>query len=76
MGTANSITISVDLLKAIVQLIGGKRIRSEFIEAILRKYLAEEQSKRRNENDLKILNAKSDYLNEEAEEVLDYQVKL
>jgi len=57
-------------------LIGGKRTRGEFIEAILWKYLAEEQSKRRNEIDLKILNANSGYLNEEAEEVLAYQVKL
>lgn len=75
MKIKTSITISEDLLKTIDQRAGNKN-RSEFIEAALRAFIAEIVRSEQNARDLQIINQRADYLNQEAADVLTYQVKL
>jgi metal-responsive CopG/Arc/MetJ family transcriptional regulator len=57
-------------------MIGDINDRSEFIESILREYLDEVTKKDQNLKDLEILNHNSEYFNDEAEDVLTYQMNL
>jgi metal-responsive CopG/Arc/MetJ family transcriptional regulator len=50
--------------------------RSDFIEQALLKYIELLYRERRNQNDLARINAVADRLNEEARDVLQYQVEL
>ena len=72
----NTITIPDELMHAIDQFTGQKENIEELIEHLLRKYIEEEKKKRQDSKDLQILNDNSDYLNNEAEDVLSYQVNL
>ena len=65
-----SITLPEDLLKAIDHADSN---RSSFLEKAAREYLAATAKARREANDAAILNARSEFLNREALDVLDYQ---
>lgn len=71
-----TIALPNDLVVELDNLVGNTKSRSEFVEILLRKYLTQISSGKREANDLRILNKNSDYLNQEAEDVLAYQVSL
>ncbi len=73
---SNVITLSEDILVQIDKFIDETLSRSEFVERILRKYLIERQAKKRELQDLEIINTHADYLNREAEDVLEYQIEI
>ena len=74
MKTKTSITLSEDVVQAMDKLSGQYKNRSEFIELALRNYIAQLIRKERNAKDLTIINRRADRLNEEALDVLAYQV--
>ena len=74
MKVKTSITLSRDLLEAVDARAGRGRSRSEFIEAVLRAFLAQAGRDERNAKDLDILNRCAERLNREAADVLTYQV--
>lgn len=74
MKVKTSVTLSEDLLKAIDEQAGARKSRSEFIEKALRIYISQAIRAQQNARDLEIINRKADRLNEEAEDVLSYQV--
>lgn len=76
MKIKTSITLSEDLLDAINQRSGEFRNRSDFIEAAVRAYIAQKIREEQNARDLAIINRRADSLNEEAADVLAYQVRL
>lgn len=69
-----SITLSEDVLKSLGELEGEFKNRSEAIETAVVFYLKSRQAKIREQKDLKILNQKAQKLNQEADEVLSYQI--
>ena len=74
MKVKTSITLSEDLLEAIDQRSGRFKNRSDFIEAAVRAYITQMIRNEQNAKDLAILNSRADRLNEEAADVLTYQV--
>ena len=76
MKVKTSITLSEDLLKVIKQKSRNRKSRSDFIENALWKYLKYLMQEEQNKNDLLVINKHADRLNEEAKDVLDYQVSL
>ena len=74
MKVKTSITLSEDLLETVDKLSQDYKNRSEFIEVALRKFVTELIRKEQDERDLEIINQYADQLNEEAEDVLSYQV--
>jgi metal-responsive CopG/Arc/MetJ family transcriptional regulator len=71
-----SITLSEDLLKTIDEYAKEYNNRSEFIEEAVRAFIKLLLRRQREEKDLEIINRRADYLNQEAKEVLAYQVDL
>jgi metal-responsive CopG/Arc/MetJ family transcriptional regulator len=67
-----SVTLSSDVLNAIDQTMPAGQSRSDFIEAALRIFFAQ-QRRDRDARDIAILNQHADHLNAEAEEVLTFQ---
>lgn len=76
MKTKTSITLSQDILRAIDAQIGGYRSRSDFIETAARVFIAHLEKKEAELRDLEIINKHADTLNNEAEDVLGYQVPI
>jgi metal-responsive CopG/Arc/MetJ family transcriptional regulator len=76
MKVKTSITVDKELLETIDTLSGKHKNRSEFIEAALQAYLAQMTRQEQNANDLEIINRRADDLNQEALDVLEYQVAL
>ena len=76
MKVKTSITLSEDLLKAIDQRSGLRRNRSEFIENALWTCIAGMVRDEQDARDLEIINRCADHLNQEAADVLAYQVAL
>jgi metal-responsive CopG/Arc/MetJ family transcriptional regulator len=74
MKVKTSITLSDYLLKDIDRRSQGRLNRSEFIETALIAYLADLSRQERNAKDLRTINKNADRLNEEAADVLAYQV--
>jgi len=74
MKTKTSIILSEDVVKAMDKLSGQYKNRSEFIELALRNYIAQLIRQERSARDLEIINQCADRLNEEALDVLAYQV--
>lgn len=74
MKIKTSITLSEDLVEAIDQCSGQFKNRSDFIEVAVRAYLAQIARDEQNARDLAILNSQADRLNQEAADVLTYQV--
>jgi metal-responsive CopG/Arc/MetJ family transcriptional regulator len=68
-----SITLSRESLRAVDRLAKGGRSRSSVIEDAIRVYLLREERLRRDARDLERLNASSEYLNAEMEDILAYQ---
>ena len=76
MKVETSIIVEKNLLDAVDKLSGKDKKRSEFIEAAIKAYLAQIAYHKPNAKDLEIINERADDLNEEALDVLDYQVAL
>lgn len=76
MKVKTSITLSEKLLKAIDQRSGQYKNRSAFIEAALWNFITQTIRNDQNARDLEIINKHADQLNQEAEDVLTYQVPL
>ena len=76
MKMKTSVTLPEDLLEDLNRLGDEFKNRSEVVEQALRLLLKQRTQKLREEKDLKILNQRADDLNEEAEDVLSYQVEL
>lgn len=76
MKIKTSITLSKDILKAVDDFSGQYKNRSQFIEAALRAFIAQLIQDEQNARDLDILNRHADRLNQEAADVLSYQIEL
>jgi metal-responsive CopG/Arc/MetJ family transcriptional regulator len=75
MKVRTSVTVDKGLLETVDKL-SGKDDRSHFVEAALRAYVAQVIRHKQNGKDLGIINKRDDDLNDEALDVLDYQVAL
>jgi metal-responsive CopG/Arc/MetJ family transcriptional regulator len=73
MKVKTSITLSEDLLQAVDQRTGVPKKRSEFIETALWAYIAQIRWAEQNAHDLQIIDKRAGYLNQEADDVLEYQ---
>ncbi len=76
MKVKTSITISEETLKTIDEYSGQRVSRSEFIEKAIQAYLAQLIKNARDAKDLELINRHAKSLNEEADNVLEYQVDL
>ena len=76
MKVETSIVVEKDLLEAVDKLSGEDKNRSEFIEAAIEAYIAQVSHHVGDAKDLEIINERADDLNEEALDVLNYQVAL
>jgi len=70
------ITLEKDLLETVDTLSGGESHRSELIEAALQSYVSNLSRRSQKARDREIIEEYADELNEEAIDVLDYQVAL
>lgn len=68
-----SITLSREVLESMAEYGEQHKNRSEFIENALRDYIAHLAAAQRDNRDRAILNKMAKRLNQEAEDVLDYQ---
>ena len=76
MKVKTSITLPEDVLKAIDEYTGKNKNRSEFIEDAVRAFIMQLIQRQQDARDLEILNRHADSLNQEAADVLTYQVDL
>lgn len=76
MKVKTSITLSEDIVAAVDRRTAAGGSRSETIERLLRRSFAAEARRERDRKDLDAINANAKELNEEAEDVLGYQVDL
>jgi metal-responsive CopG/Arc/MetJ family transcriptional regulator len=76
MRVKTSITVEIDLLETIDRLLGKKKSRSEFIEVAIQAYIIQQTRGNETARDLEMINDSADILNQEAFDVLDYQVAL
>ena len=76
MKQKTSITITETLLREIDKLIKDSGNRSAFIEEAAWYYLNQINNDERDRNDLSIINRNFGHLNEEAGDVLSYQVEV
>lgn len=74
MKVKTSITLSDYILKEIDNILGKTGNRSVFIENALAYYLELKRREKRNKKDLELINNNYTLLNQEAEDVLEYQV--
>ncbi len=74
MKVETSINLSEDVIKAIDEHVADAQGRSEFIEAVLWAFLRQDIRQEQEQRDLEILNRHAEELNEEAADVLEYQV--
>ena len=74
MKIKTSITLSEDLIREIDELSGRFGNRSALIEKAIRDFLTADAKRRRDLQDIEIINRRADALNKEAEDVLSYQV--
>ncbi len=76
MKQKTSITLSPEILKEIDKLIQDSGKRSAFIEKAIWKYLDYIKKELRNKHDLNILNKNANRLNNEAIDVLNFQIEI
>ena len=76
MKVKTSITLSGDVVMLLDQHMKNFKNRSDFIEAAIRSYIAEIDHKAREARDIEIINQNAERLNEEAMDVLSFQVEL
>ena len=74
MKEKTSITLSKEVLAGIDRMAGSKKSRSAFIEHVLNQYLLERARAARDRREIELINQHADELNEQAEDVLRYQV--
>ena len=74
MKVKTSITLSEDLLEAIDQRSAQFKNRSDFIESAIRAFIVQMIREEQNAKDLAIINRQAERLNQEAADVLTYQV--
>ena len=74
MKIKTSITLAEDLVKVIDEQSGSHKSRSDFIEKALRAYIVQIRRAQQNARDLEIIERQADRLNQEAKDVLTYQV--
>lgn len=74
MKVKTSITLSEDLLEAIDQRSAQFKNRSDFIESAIRAFIVQMIREEQNAKDLAIINRQAERLNQEASDVLRYQV--
>jgi len=75
MKLKTSVTLSEDIFQDLQKQARKGESRSEVIERLLRQKLAELTRQEREERDLRIINKNAKALNEEASDVLEYQVE-
>ncbi len=75
MKIKTSISVSDYLLEEMGKFISPSK-RSSFIEEAIKFYLGKLNKSKRNKKDVKIIKTNSKDLNQEAMDVLDYQVKM
>jgi len=75
MKVKTSVTLSEDVVRAVDRMIPNGGSRSETIERLLRESFAWHLRRARDRKDLEIINRNVKRLNEEAEDVLTYQVE-
>ena len=76
MKIKTSITISQELLTVLDEYIGTEQSRSFFLEKAAWEYIAKLRRAQRNARDLEILNRRADFLNQEVQDALSYQIAL
>ncbi len=76
MKVKTSVTLPEDLVRQMDRLSSQYGNRSALIEQAVRNLLAAETKYRQNAQDLQILNRRADALNQEAADVLSYQMDL
>ena len=74
MKIKTSITLSEEIIQEIDEISSRYGNRSALIELALRDFLTAKAKRRRDLQDIEILNRRADSLNKEAEDVLFYQV--
>ena len=76
MKLKTSVTLSEEIVKSLARAARRGESRSETIERLLREGLAARAQQATDARDLALINAHADALNEEAGDVLGYQVDL
>ena len=76
MKTKTSVTLAPSVLKGIAMHSGEFKSRSQFIETAVQHFLTHLERTETEQRDLEIINQHADALNEEAEDVLRYQVPI
>jgi metal-responsive CopG/Arc/MetJ family transcriptional regulator len=76
MRVKTSITLPEELLRALDRSAGGLTNRSRAIEKAVRDMLEAEARAARDARDVELINRHADRLNDEAADVLGYQVKI
>ena len=76
MKIKTSITLSEEIIREIDELSSQYGNRSLLIEQAIRAFLAAEAKRKRDIQDIEILNRRADALNKEAKDVLSYQVDI
>ena len=76
MKVKTSITLSEDLVKGLARVARRGESRSETIERLLRNGMAAEARRAADARDRTLIDRHADALNEEAEDVLGYQVEV
>jgi metal-responsive CopG/Arc/MetJ family transcriptional regulator len=76
MKSKTSVTLSKSLLHELDQALGRNGNRSKFIEMAVRERLHRMIREERDRKELELINRNADALNDEATDVLSYQVKL
>ncbi|HMC94407.1 MAG TPA: ribbon-helix-helix domain-containing protein [Polyangia bacterium] len=76
MRVKTSVTLPEDLLRSLDRAAGGHSNRSRLIEEAIRALLEAKARAARDAKDIEVINRHADRLNDEAADVLEYQVKL
>ena len=75
MKVKTSITLSRETIEAIDEIAGEDANRSRIIELAVSEFVTAHRRRRREAQDLEILNRSADRLNRETEEILGYQTE-
>lgn len=76
MRIKTSVTLPEDLLRSLDRVAGDHSNRSRLIEEAVRALLEAKARAARDAKDIEVINRHADRLNDEAADVLEYQVKL
>ena len=76
MKVKTSITLSEDIVQTLEKQAKQGESRSEQIERLLRERLTQKEHQQREARDIELINKHADELNEEATDVLEYQVEI